>query len=138
MIPQDPVLFRGSLRKNIDPEGTKTDSEIIKLLQTVNLEKYSDICMEVSEGGANFSQGEKQLVCLVRALCRGSRVVILDEATASVDEETDAMIQEMIRNEFKSCTVVTIAHRLNTIMDYDRVMVMESGIIKESGKPSDL
>jgi len=138
IIPQDPVLFSGSLRENIDPSGTKTDPEIFQLMRTANLEKYKDLSLEVEESGANFSQGEKQLVCLVRALCRGSRVVILDEATASVDEETDAMIQEMIRNEFKSCTVVTIAHRLNTIMDYDRVMVMESGNIKESGKPSDL
>eukprot|EP00092_Neocalanus_flemingeri_P021837 GFUD01023689.1.p1 GENE.GFUD01023689.1~~GFUD01023689.1.p1 ORF type:complete len:1151 (+),score=238.50 GFUD01023689.1:511-3453(+) len=138
IIPQDPVLFTGSLRDNIDPEGTRADFEISQLLTTSNLEKHKDLNMEVEEGGANFSQGEKQLVCLVRALCRGSRVVIMDEATASVDEETDSMIQKIIRDEFHSCTVMTIAHRLNTIMDYDRVMVMESGEIKEMGKPSDL
>jgi len=138
IIPQDPVLFSGSLRENVDPENTKTDAEIIKLMKTANLEKYSDLDLEVEEGGANFSQGEKQLVCLVRALCRGTRVVIMDEATASVDQETDASIQKMFKDEFSACTVMTIAHRLNTIMDYDRVMVMESGEIKEMGKPSDL
>merc|ERR1711892_223969 len=138
IIPQDPVLFSGSLRENVDPENTKTDAEILKLMKTANLEKYSDLDLEVEEGGANFSQGEKQLVCLVRALSRGTRVVIMDEATASVDQETDASIQKMFKDEFSACTVMTIAHRLNTIMDYDRVMVMESGEIKETGKPSDL
>jgi len=138
VIPQDPILFTGSLRDNIDPEGTKPDDEILKLLKTANLEKYQDLSMVVEEGGANFSQGEKQLVCLVRALCRGSRVVLMDEATASVDQETDASIQKMFREEFTGCTVMTIAHRLNTILDYDRVMVMDRGEIKEIGTPADL
>jgi len=138
VIPQDPILFTGSLRDNIDPEGSKPDDEILKLLKTANLEKYQDLSMVVEEGGANFSQGEKQLVCLVRALCRGSRVVLMDEATASVDQETDASIQKMFREEFTGCTVMTIAHRLNTILDYDRVMVMDRGEIKEIGAPADL
>jgi len=138
IIPQDPVLFTGSLRENVDPERKKTDEDISSLMKTANLEKYSDLNLEVEEGGANFSQGEKQLICLVRALCRGTRVVIMDEATASVDAETDASIQKMFKEEFKLDTVMTIAHRLNTIMDYDRVMVMESGVIKEIGNPSDL
>merc|ERR1712042_329136 len=97
--------------------------------KSANLEKYQDLGMVVEEGGANFSHGEKQLICLVRALCRGSRVVIMDE-------ETDSNIQKLIREEFISCTVLTIAHRLNTILDYDRVVVLERGVVKEVGSPA--
>jgi len=138
IIPQDPILFSGSLRENIDPLGVKDDTDIIKLLRTANLESYQDLNMEVEEGGDNFSHGEKQLICLVRALCRGSRVVILDEATASMDEETDSNIQKLIREEFGRCTVLTIAHRLNTILDYDRVVVLDRGEVREVGQPAAL
>lgn len=93
---------------------------------------------EVSEGGENLSVGQRQLVCLARALLRKTKVLILDEATAAVDLETDDLIQRTIRTEFLNCTVLTIAHRLNTIMDSDRVLVLDKGAIKEYAPPSDL
>merc|ERR1712088_756297 len=93
---------------------------------------------EVAEGGENLSVGQRQLVCLARALLRKTKILILDEATAAVDLETDDLIQATIRKEFKECTVLTIAHRLNTILDYDRIMVLDKGIIAEFDSPNSL
>ena len=93
---------------------------------------------EIAEGGENLSVGQRQLVCLARALLRKTKILILDEATAAVDLETDDLIQATIRKEFKDCTVLTIAHRLNTIMDYDRIMVLDKGIIAEFDSPGQL
>lgn len=93
---------------------------------------------EVSEGGENLSVGQRQLICLSRALLRKTKVLILDEATAAVDLETDDLIQKTIRTEFKDCTVLTIAHRLNTIMDSNRVVVLDKGEIREFDTPSNL
>ena len=93
---------------------------------------------EVSEGGENLSVGQRQLICLARALLRKTKVLVLDEATAAVDLETDALIQSTIRKEFHNCTILTIAHRLNTIMDYDKIMVLESGHLVEFDSPSNL
>merc|ERR1712008_199602 len=93
---------------------------------------------EIAEGGENFSQGQRQLLCIARSLLRKPKVLVMDEATASIDNETDAAIQEMIRENFADATVLTIAHRLNTIMDSDRVLVLDQGIIAELDTPENL
>ena len=93
---------------------------------------------EVSEGGSNFSVGQRQLICLARALLRKTKILVLDEATATVDQETDDLIQATLRKEFADCTVLTIAHRLNTIMDSDRIAVFKKGELEEIGKPENL
>ncbi|XP_016097318.1 canalicular multispecific organic anion transporter 1-like [Sinocyclocheilus grahami] len=141
IIPQDPVLFSGTLRMNLDPFEKSSDEEIWTVLELAHLKDYvrglpTGLQHEVSEGGENLSVGQRQLVCLARALLRKSRILILDEATAAVDLETDDLIQNTIRTEFSHCTVLTIAHRLNTILDSSRVMVLDSGKIVEFDSPS--
>ncbi|XP_051945451.1 canalicular multispecific organic anion transporter 1 isoform X1 [Xyrauchen texanus] len=143
IIPQDPMLFSGTLRMNLDPFEKFSDEEIWKVLELAHLKDYvgglpSGLQHEVSEGGENLSLGQRQLLCLARALLRKSRILILDEATAAVDLETDDLIQSTIRREFSHCTVLTIAHRLNTILDSSRVMVLDSGKIVEFDSPSAL
>ncbi|XP_064001683.1 ATP-binding cassette sub-family C member 2 [Pogoniulus pusillus] len=143
IIPQDPVLFTGTLRMNLDPFDQYTDEEIWKALELAHLKKYVQDLPEglvhlVSEGGENLSVGQRQLVCLARALLRKSKILILDEATAAVDLETDHLIQTTIRSEFADCTVFTIAHRLSTIMDSNRVMVLQAGRIVEFDSPEEL
>ncbi|CAG5119556.1 unnamed protein product, partial [Candidula unifasciata] len=143
IIPQDPVLFSGSLRMNMDPFGKHTDAEIWSALEHAHLKSFvsglSDGLQHYcSEGGENLSVGQRQLVCLARALLRKTQILVLDEATAAVDLETDDLIQTTIRTEFEKCTVLTIAHRLNTIMDYARIMVLDNGKIKEFDSPQNL
>ncbi|XP_025753410.1 canalicular multispecific organic anion transporter 1 [Oreochromis niloticus] len=143
IIPQDPVLFSGSLRMNLDPFDKFSDEEIWRVLELSHLKSYvsglqEGLQHEVAEGGENLSVGQRQLLCLARALLRKSRILILDEATAAVDLETDNLIQNTIRKEFSDCTVLTIAHRLHSIMDSSRVMVLDAGKIVEFDSPSNL
>lgn len=135
-IPQDPILFSGTVRYNLDPFDRHSDAELWEALGHVALREVvaalpEGLSARVAEGGENFSVGQRQLLCVARALLRNPRVLVADEATASVDSETDALIQRTIRREFKHCTVLTIAHRINTIMDSTRVLVMEDGRVKE-------
>ena len=140
IIPQDPVLFSGTLRDNIDPFEQSTDAQIWNVLELSHLKSFvegltSGLEYEIAEGGSNLSVGQKQLVCLARALLRKTKILILDEATASVDLDTDDLIQATIREEFSDCTVLTIAHRLNTILDSNRIMVLGEGKIIEFDTP---
>ncbi|XP_005144314.2 ATP-binding cassette sub-family C member 3 isoform X1 [Melopsittacus undulatus] len=143
IIPQDPVLFSGTLRMNLDPFNKYSDEEIWKALELSHLKRFvssqpSMLDYECSEGGENLSVGQRQLVCLARALLRKTRILILDEATAAIDLETDDLIQMTIRTQFEDCTVLTIAHRLNTIMDYTRVLVLDNGTVAEFDTPANL
>lgn len=140
IIPQDPILFSGTVRRNLDPFNEYTDQEIWSALEAVSLKNVVldlDGGLEgiVAESGQNFSVGQRQLICLARAILRRNRILVLDEATANVDPETDLFIQKTIRELFKDCTVMTIAHRLNTIMDSDRVLVLEAGQVCEFDEP---
>ncbi|KAG6453079.1 multidrug resistance-associated protein 1 isoform X4 [Manduca sexta] len=143
IIPQDPVLFSGTLRMNLDPFEVYTDEEIWRSLEHAHLKTFvqglqAGLRHEVAEGGENLSVGQRQLVCLARALLRKTPLLVLDEATAAVDLETDELIQKTIRSEFASCTVLTIAHRLNTIMDSTKVMVLDRGQLVEYAPPEQL
>ncbi|XP_024120755.1 canalicular multispecific organic anion transporter 2 isoform X3 [Oryzias melastigma] len=143
IIPQEPVLFSGTLRMNLDPFDRYSDEDVWKALEHSHLHRFVQnqpmkLQMECSEGGENLSVGQRQLVCLARALLRKTRILILDEATAAIDLETDDLIQSTIRTQFESCTVFTIAHRLNTIMDYTRVLVLDKGKIAEFDTPTNL
>ncbi|KAJ3481401.1 hypothetical protein NLI96_g7684 [Meripilus lineatus] len=150
LVPQDNTLFLGTLRENLDPQGTRTDAEIISALRRVWLlpaegtavdpvqEAKFSLDSAVSDEGSNYSAGEKQLLALCRALVKQSRIIVLDEATSSVDVETDAKVQRTIQTEFSSSTLLCIAHRLNTIMYYDRIMVMDAGEVAEIDTPLNL
>ncbi|KAL0895472.1 hypothetical protein ABMA27_011590 [Loxostege sticticalis] len=139
IIPQEPVLFSGTMRKNLDPFDQYPDEVLLRALENVELqsenESTADLYKIVSEGGSNFSVGERQLVCLARAIVRNNRILVLDEATANVDAETDALIQTAIRNHFSNCTVLTIAHRLNTVIDSDKILVLDAGRLMEFDHP---
>lgn len=143
IIPQDPVLFSGTLRFNLDPFEKYSDDEIWRVLELSHLKAFvgglsAGLSHEINEGGENLSIGQRQLICLSRSLLRKTKILVLDEATAAVDLETDDLIQTTIRTAFKECTVLTIAHRLNTIMDSTRVMVLDKGEIREFDTPSAL
>ncbi|XP_058199762.1 ABC transporter C family member 2-like [Rhododendron vialii] len=143
IIPQSPVLFSGSVRFNLDPFGEHNDADLWEALERAYLKdairrNSLGLDAEVSEAGENFSVGQRQLLSLARALLRRSKILVLDEATAAVDVRTDALIQKTIREEFKSCTMLIIAHRLNTIIDSDRVLLLEAGRVVEYASPEEL
>lgn len=161
LISQDPVLFSGTVRSNLDPFKQHTDAELHDSLERVHLisgtggtatpvpssstdtangnsNVFNDLTSPISEGGLNLSQGQRQLLCLARAIVARPKVMILDEATSAVDMATDALIQQSIREEFTDATLVVIAHRLSTIADFDRILVLGDGRVAEYGTPREL
>ncbi|KAJ1916544.1 hypothetical protein H4219_003711 [Mycoemilia scoparia] len=143
IIPQDPTIFSGTLRENLDPFNQHDDLALWHALEQSHLKelilsKEGQLDTQITQGGENLSVGQRQLVCLARALLRRASVLVLDEATAAIDVETDKIIQETIRKEFKHFTILTIAHRLNTILDSDRILVMDSGKVAEFDTPKNL
>ncbi|PWN90969.1 hypothetical protein FA10DRAFT_230362 [Acaromyces ingoldii] len=138
IIPQDPQLWEGTLRDNLDPTGKSTDEELWKSLAQARLTDHTKsvggLEAPLTEGASNFSAGQRQLLCVARALLRRSKILVLDEATSSVDLDTDDQIQQVVRKEFKG-TTITIAHRLNTILDSTRVLVLKDGEVAEFDKP---
>eukprot|EP01061_Rhynchopus_euleeides_P018502 TRINITY_DN3062_c0_g1_i3.p1 TRINITY_DN3062_c0_g1~~TRINITY_DN3062_c0_g1_i3.p1 ORF type:complete len:1469 (+),score=596.87 TRINITY_DN3062_c0_g1_i3:157-4563(+) len=137
VIPQEPLLMVGTVRQNLDPFNEHTDKAVMSAMERVGLE---DVSLETHVGDAadTLSSGQRQLISLARTLLRDVRVIIMDEPTSSIDPLTDAIVQRVVRDEFKHCTVVTIAHRLHTIIDSDRVIVMSEGHIAEAGTPREL
>lgn len=137
------MLFGGTLRENLDPYGKHTDEE---LWRAIDGAKLTDAVKQVPgkldatilQGGENWSVGQRQLICLARALLRRTNVLVLDEATASIDLETESLLQTTIRQEFAKCTVLTIAHRLNTILGYDKILVLDKGQVVEFDSPNAL
>ncbi|KAI8914227.1 P-loop containing nucleoside triphosphate hydrolase protein [Gorgonomyces haynaldii] len=140
MIPQEPVLFSGTVRSNLDLESKFTDEQLWDALDLVGLKGYVEsqnekLEMPVSSGGENISAGQRQLICLARAILQQPKIMVMDEATAAVDQESNKLIQEAIKTQFKHTTVIAIAHRLNTIAGYDRVLVLQDGEVAEFDRP---
>ncbi|XP_073363857.1 ABC transporter C family member 4-like [Aegilops tauschii subsp. strangulata] len=143
VIPQEPALFEGTVRSNIDPIGQYSEAEIWQALERCQLKdtvaaKPEKLDAQVADLGENWSVGQRQLLCLGRVILKRSRVLFMDEGTASVDSQTDAAIQRIIREEFRECTVISIAHRVPTVIDSDRVLVLDAGLVKEFDAPSKL
>ncbi|XP_008188570.1 multidrug resistance-associated protein 4 isoform X1 [Acyrthosiphon pisum] len=143
IIPQQPVLFSGTVRKNLDPSEEYPDHILWNALDEVELKDIVEnlpdgLSSKISEDGSNLSVGQRQLVCLARAIVRNTKILVLDEATANVDQQTDLLIQRTIRNKFRACTVLTVAHRLNTVIDSDKVLVMDTGSMVEFDHPHNL
>jgi len=140
IIPQEPVLFVGSIRSNLDPFSKSTDDQVWKALDSVHLgDKIrafpNGLQTAVIENGKNFSLGQRQLFCIARAILSNTRILVLDEATAAIDMATDALIQQAIKDNFADKTVLTIAHRLNTIIESDKILVMDAGKVAEFDEP---
>jgi len=143
IIPQDPILFSGTFRQNIDPFELYSDEQVMHAVRRAHLEQIvarlpQGLLTSTQEGGNNLSVGQRQQICLARALLKNAHILLLDEATANVDNETDALIQRTIKTEFTQCTIITIAHRLHTVMNSDRIVVMQSGRIVECASPQTL
>ena len=156
IIPQQPNLWLGTIRSNLDPFGEFDDVALQQALESVKLSQQSlpsdnlneasdaypdttiNLFTPIAKGGLNISLGQRQLVCLARALLSRPRILLLDEATSAVDAETDSAVQQTIRCEFKDCTLVVIAHKLSTIIDFDKIVVLEAGRVVEIGRPQEL
>lgn len=154
IVPQDPVLFSGSIRSNLDPSNEYTDGELLDVLSQVHLNSqpanpvmnppqtnktnpqiFNSLSTPISEGGQNLSQGQRQLLCLARAILSRQKIMVMDEATSSVDKATDVLIQRSIRQGFQNCTLIVIAHRLSTVADFDKILVLSEGRVVEFGEP---
>lgn len=140
IIPQDPTLFSGSLRANLDPFARHSDAELWQALQLAQLDRYvgeqpGKLDFVIAPGGANVSVGQRQLIVICRALLRKPKVLLLDEATSNIDSSTDSIIQMLLRKHFADSTTITIAHRLNTVLDADRILVMDKGCLAEYDRP---
>ncbi|KAK6342083.1 hypothetical protein TWF730_001562 [Orbilia blumenaviensis] len=143
IIPQDAALFDMTVRENLDPAGVRDDTELWGVLELSHLKEHvskmeGKLDAKIHEGGTNLSAGQRQLMCLARALLTPSNILVLDEATAAVDVETDAVLQKTIREEFRDKTMITIAHRINTILDSDRIIVLDAGRVAEFDTPAAL
>ncbi|GMP73815.1 hypothetical protein CsSME_00031435 [Camellia sinensis var. sinensis] len=143
VIPQDPTLFSGSVRYNLDPLEEHMDQEIWEVLEKCQLqeaikEKEEGLYSLVMQNGSNWSMGQRQLFCLGRALLKRRKILVLDEATASIDNATDSIIQKIIRIEFEDCTVITVAHRIPTVMDCTMVLAISEGQLVEYDEPMKL
>ncbi|KAJ2390705.1 hypothetical protein H4S02_001710 [Coemansia sp. RSA 2611] len=143
IIPQDPVLFADTVRENLDSFNRYNNQEIWVALEHAHLADFirtkdDRLEFQITPGGENFSVGQRQLICLAHALLKQAKILVLDEATAAIDNATDSIIQESIRREFKNCTVLTIAHRVNTIIDSDLILVMDGGKAAEYDTPANL
>ena len=138
IIPQEPCLFEGTLKENVDPLCEYTEIVIRDTLSRVGLNYLDNLNMEIEENGSNLSIGEKQLLCFARAILRKHKIVVMDEATASMDYQTEHNIQRIINEELKDCTVITIAHRINTVINYDKIIVLDKGCLMEYGPPEEL
>lgn len=143
IIPQDPVMFSGSLRFNVDPFEEHSDADIWAALEAAHLKPFvtdfeGGLHARIAEYGENLSAGQRQLVCLARALLRRPRLLLLDEASSSLDVESDTLLQATLRRAFRDCTVLTIAHRLSTIADYDSIVVMDAGAVADHDSPEAL
>lgn len=147
VVPQDPFLFADTLRANLDLFGNKTDRELMDALLKVSINPngklgspnaLDNLDMAIRPDGANLSHGQRQMVCLARAILEPQRIVILDEATSAVDTETDSMIQRVIQREFVDSTIIVVAHKLATVADFDKILVLDEGEAKEFGSPADL
>ena len=143
IIPQDPALMEGTLRYNIDPLGKSTDSEILNVMEKIGFDyiiKRSNegLGQGISEGGTNLSVGEKQLICITRAILRKSKIIVMDEATASIDYKTEELIQKAISDLLNDSTFITIAHRIKTILNYDKIITLDNGQIVDFDTPKNL
>ena len=141
IIPQEPTLIEGTLRENVDPAENFSDEKIMKILKDVGLDYFMEgknLDYKIENNGSNISIGEKQLICIARALIKKSKIILMDEATANIDYKTEIFLQNSINKELKDCTVITIAHRIKTIINYDRILVLNNGEIVEFDSPQNL
>lgn len=136
IVPQDPFLFSGTVRSNLNMSGDHPDETLIATLRELGLDV--PLSMSLAPGGSNISQGQRQLICLARAILSKPRILVLDEATSAVDMATDTILQQILRKAFSQCTVIVIAHRLSTVIDFDELLVLDGGRIVERGRPIDL